>query len=57
MLTYVYGAVVLSLCQSRWGCRGNRSPPGDLGGVELENLTKRESCAAIGRWPVPSTGL
>uniref|UniRef100_A0A8C3K7G1 RBR-type E3 ubiquitin transferase n=1 Tax=Calidris pygmaea TaxID=425635 RepID=A0A8C3K7G1_9CHAR len=40
MLTYVYGVVVLSLCRSRWGCGGGRSPPGDLGVVELENLTK-----------------
>ncbi|XP_074438453.1 E3 ubiquitin-protein ligase RNF19B-like isoform X2 [Larus michahellis] len=40
MLTYVYGVVVLSLCRSRWGCGGSRSPPGDLGVVELENLTK-----------------
>ena len=47
MLTYVYGVVVLSLCRSRWGCRSGRSPPGDLGVVELENLSKRESCAAI----------
>lgn len=47
MLTYVYGVVVLSLCRSRWGCAGGRSPPGDLGVVELENLTKRESCAAV----------
>lgn len=47
MLTYVYGVVVLSLCRSRWGCGGGRSPPGDLGVVELENLTKRECCAAV----------
>lgn len=47
MLTYVYGVVVLSLCRSRWGCGGGRSQPGDLGVVELENLTKRESCAAV----------
>ncbi|XP_069661432.1 E3 ubiquitin-protein ligase RNF19B-like isoform X1 [Haliaeetus albicilla] len=40
MLTYVYGVVVLSLCRSRWGCGGSRSPPGDLSVVELENLTK-----------------
>ncbi|KAM6270813.1 LOW QUALITY PROTEIN: E3 ubiquitin-protein ligase RNF19B-like [Spheniscus humboldti] len=40
MLTYVYGVVVLSLCRSRSGCGGSRSPPGDLGVVELENLTK-----------------
>ncbi|XP_040984842.1 E3 ubiquitin-protein ligase RNF19B-like isoform X1 [Aquila chrysaetos chrysaetos] len=40
MLTYVYGVVVLSLCRSRWGCGGGRSPPRDLGVVELENLTK-----------------
>ncbi|XP_054675960.1 E3 ubiquitin-protein ligase RNF19B-like [Grus americana] len=40
MLTYVYGVVVLSLCRSRWGCGGGRSQPGDLGVVELENLTK-----------------
>ncbi|KAM9563338.1 E3 ubiquitin-protein ligase RNF19B-like [Guaruba guarouba] len=39
MLTYVYGVVVLSLCRSRWGC--GRSPAGDLGVVELENLTKQ----------------
>lgn len=49
MLTYVYGVVVLSLCRSRWDC--GRSPPGDLGVVELENLTKRESCAATGLCP------
>ncbi|XP_010564198.1 PREDICTED: E3 ubiquitin-protein ligase RNF19B-like isoform X2 [Haliaeetus leucocephalus] len=47
MLTYVYGVVVLSLCRSRWGCGGSRSPPGDLSVVELENLTKCESCAAV----------
>ncbi|GAB0185193.1 E3 ubiquitin-protein ligase RNF19B-like [Grus japonensis] len=40
MLTYVYGVVVLSLCRSRWGCGGGHSQPGDLGVVELENLTK-----------------
>uniref|UniRef100_A0A8B9S8Q8 RBR-type E3 ubiquitin transferase n=1 Tax=Apteryx owenii TaxID=8824 RepID=A0A8B9S8Q8_APTOW len=40
MLTYVYGVVVLSLCRSRWGCGGSRGQPGDLGMVELENLTK-----------------
>ncbi|XP_014116793.1 PREDICTED: E3 ubiquitin-protein ligase RNF19B-like isoform X2 [Pseudopodoces humilis] len=39
VLTYVYGTVVLSLCRSRWGCRGSRTP-GDLGMVELDNLTK-----------------
>lgn len=44
MLTYVYGVVVLSLCRSRSSC--GRSQPGDLGVVELENLTKRESCTA-----------
>uniref|UniRef100_A0A8C3L4G3 RBR-type E3 ubiquitin transferase n=1 Tax=Chrysolophus pictus TaxID=9089 RepID=A0A8C3L4G3_CHRPC len=38
MLTYVYGVVVLSLCRSRSSC--GRSQPGDLGVVELENLTK-----------------
>lgn len=43
MLTYAYGVVVLSLCRSRWGCGGSRSPPRDLAMVELENLTKRES--------------
>lgn len=42
VLTYVYGTVVLSLCRSRWGCRGGRTP-GDLGVVELDNLAKRES--------------
>ncbi|XP_068792668.1 E3 ubiquitin-protein ligase RNF19B-like isoform X4 [Struthio camelus] len=41
MLTYVYGVVVVSLCRSRWGCGGSRGQPGDLGMVELENLTKR----------------
>lgn len=51
MLTYVYGVVVLSLCRSRWGCGGSRSPPKDLGVVELENLTKRESCTAL--WTLP----
>lgn len=40
MLTYVYGVVVLSLCRSRSGCGGGRGQPGDLGVVELENLTK-----------------
>ncbi|XP_032863205.1 E3 ubiquitin-protein ligase RNF19B-like isoform X1 [Tyto alba] len=40
MLAYIYGVVVLSLCRSRWGCGGGRSPPRDLGVVELENLTK-----------------
>lgn len=44
MLTYVYGVVVLSLCRSRSGCGGGRGQPGDLGVVELENLTKCESC-------------
>uniref|UniRef100_A0A8C9NEF2 Uncharacterized protein n=1 Tax=Serinus canaria TaxID=9135 RepID=A0A8C9NEF2_SERCA len=39
VLTYVYGTVVLSLCRSRWGCRGGRTP-GDLGVVELDNLAK-----------------
>ncbi|XP_074392362.1 E3 ubiquitin-protein ligase RNF19B-like isoform X1 [Zonotrichia albicollis] len=39
VLTYVYGTVVLSLCRSRWGCRGGRAP-GDLGVVELDNLAK-----------------
>lgn len=47
MLTYIYGVVVLSLCRSRSGCGGSRSPPGDLSLVELENLTKHESCAAV----------
>lgn len=42
VLTYVYGTVVLSLCRSRWGCRGGRAP-GDLGVVELDNLAKRGS--------------
>lgn len=46
MLTYVYGVVVLSLCRSRSGCGGGRGQPGDLGVVELENLTKCESCTA-----------
>ncbi|NWZ72048.1 RN19B ligase, partial [Acrocephalus arundinaceus] len=53
VLTYVYGTVVLSLCRSRWGCRGGRTP-GDLGVVELDNLAKRE-CHRAGRpWAVPS---
>ncbi|XP_059324709.1 E3 ubiquitin-protein ligase RNF19B-like isoform X1 [Ammospiza nelsoni] len=39
VLTYVYGTVVLSLCRSRWGCRGGRAP-GELGVVELDNLAK-----------------
>lgn len=43
MLTYVYGVVMLSLCRSRWGCGSSRSSPGDLGVMELENLTKCES--------------
>ncbi|XP_065586697.1 E3 ubiquitin-protein ligase RNF19B-like [Cyrtonyx montezumae] len=38
MLTYVYGVVVLSLCRSRSSC--GRSQPGELGVVELENLSK-----------------
>lgn len=42
VLTYVYGTVVLSLCRSRWGCRGGRAP-GDFGVVELDNLAKRGS--------------
>ncbi|XP_014166616.1 E3 ubiquitin-protein ligase RNF19B-like [Geospiza fortis] len=45
VLTYVYGTVVLSLCRSRWGCRGGRTP-GDLGVVELDNLAKRGSLRA-----------
>lgn len=53
VLTYVYGTVVLSLCRSRWGCRDGGTPA-DLGGVELDNLAKRE-CHTAGRpWPVPS---
>ncbi|XP_054035816.1 E3 ubiquitin-protein ligase RNF19B isoform X2 [Dryobates pubescens] len=47
MLTYVYGVVVLSLCRSRWGCGGSRSPPKDLGVVELENLTKSATALAV----------
>uniref|UniRef100_A0A8C5J7G3 RBR-type E3 ubiquitin transferase n=1 Tax=Junco hyemalis TaxID=40217 RepID=A0A8C5J7G3_JUNHY len=47
VLTYVYGTVVLSLCRSRWGCRGGRAP-GDLGVVELDNLAKR-GCLGAGR--------
>lgn len=50
VLTYVYGTVVLSLCRSRWGCRGSRTPA-DLGGVELDNLAKRES------HPLPGPGV
>uniref|UniRef100_A0A8C3QAM0 RBR-type E3 ubiquitin transferase n=1 Tax=Geospiza parvula TaxID=87175 RepID=A0A8C3QAM0_GEOPR len=46
VLTYVYGTVVLSLCRSRWGCRGGRTP-GDLGVVELDNLAKRGSLRAV----------
>ncbi|KAI1241380.1 hypothetical protein IHE44_0009866 [Lamprotornis superbus] len=53
VLTYVYGTVVLSLCRSRWGCRGSRTP-GDLGVVELDNLAKCESHRAGRPWPVPS---
>ncbi|XP_074009581.1 E3 ubiquitin-protein ligase RNF19B-like isoform X2 [Numenius arquata] len=49
MLTYVYGVVVLSLCRSRWGCGGGRSPPGDLGVVELENLTKSATARGTGQ--------
>ncbi|XP_035424156.1 E3 ubiquitin-protein ligase RNF19B-like isoform X6 [Cygnus atratus] len=45
MLTYVYGVVVLSLCRSRSGCGGGRGQPGDLGVVELENLTKSADIA------------
>lgn len=53
VLTWVYGTVVLSLCRSRGGCRGGRTP-GDVGVVELDNLAKRESHTAGGPWPVPS---
>ncbi|XP_009461547.1 PREDICTED: E3 ubiquitin-protein ligase RNF19B-like [Nipponia nippon] len=54
MLTYVYGVVVLSLCRSRWGCGGSRSPPGDLGVVELENLTKLNELWSV--LPSPRAG-
>lgn len=40
MLTYVYGAVALSLCRSRGGCRSPQGKDGELSGVELENLAK-----------------
>ncbi|XP_014743685.1 PREDICTED: E3 ubiquitin-protein ligase RNF19B-like isoform X2 [Sturnus vulgaris] len=48
VLTYVYGTVVLSLCRSRWGCRGSRTP-GDLGVVELDNLAKSAAVHAQGQ--------
>ncbi|XP_055667239.1 E3 ubiquitin-protein ligase RNF19B-like [Falco peregrinus] len=54
VLTYVYGVVVLSLFRSRWGCGGGRSPPGDLGVVELENLTKLNELWSV--LPSPRTG-
>uniref|UniRef100_A0A8C3XHW6 RBR-type E3 ubiquitin transferase n=1 Tax=Cyanoderma ruficeps TaxID=181631 RepID=A0A8C3XHW6_9PASS len=47
VLTYVYGTVVLSLCRTRWGCRGSRAPA-DLGAVELDNLAKRK--VSPSRW-------
>lgn len=53
VLTYVYGTVVLSLCRSRWGCRGGRTP-GDLGGVELDNLAKLNELWSV--LPSPRAG-
>ncbi|KAM4904179.1 E3 ubiquitin-protein ligase RNF19B-like isoform 2-T2 [Sylvia borin] len=53
VLTYVYGTVVLSLCRSRWGCRGSRTP-GDLGGVELDNLAKLNELWSV--LPSPRAG-
>ncbi|XP_058690866.1 E3 ubiquitin-protein ligase RNF19B-like isoform X4 [Poecile atricapillus] len=53
VLTYVYGTVVLSLCRSRWGCRGSRAP-GDLGTVELDNLAKLNELWSV--LPSPRAG-
>ncbi|XP_027525270.1 E3 ubiquitin-protein ligase RNF19B-like isoform X2 [Corapipo altera] len=53
MLTYVYGTVVLSLCRSRWGCGGGRTP-GDIGVVELENLAKLNELWSVLPSPNPS---
>ncbi|XP_069461556.1 E3 ubiquitin-protein ligase RNF19A-like [Ambystoma mexicanum] len=47
MLTYVYGVVTLSICRSRWRCRGNRGNSGDLGMMELDNLTKLNELWAV----------
>ncbi|XP_074717231.1 E3 ubiquitin-protein ligase RNF19B-like isoform X1 [Strix uralensis] len=51
-LTYVYGVVVLSLCRSCRGCGGGRSVPGDLGVLELENLSKLNDLWSV----LPSPG-
>ncbi|XP_074751242.1 E3 ubiquitin-protein ligase RNF19B-like isoform X2 [Athene noctua] len=48
-LTYVYGVLVLSLCRRRGGGRG---APGDLGVVELENLSKLNELWSV----LPSPG-
>lgn len=40
MLTYVYGAVALSLCRNHWGGGGTRKKAEEHSLVELENLAK-----------------
>ncbi|XP_066036306.1 E3 ubiquitin-protein ligase RNF19B-like isoform X2 [Chamaea fasciata] len=50
VLTYVYGTVVLSLCRDRGGGRA----PGDLGGVELDNLAKLNELWSV--LPSPRAG-